>query len=95
MLNKTPMIIRVSYGEKATLENSIMGWRGELAICTDAGNEGRLLVCPATESGFVSPITGANPPTITGSRAADYDSILAQLLTMLADANVIVDGTTP
>lgn len=95
MLNKTPMIIRVSHGEKATLESSIMGWQGELAICTDTGNEGRLLICPATESGFVSPITGANPPTITGSRSSDTADILAQLLTMLADANVIVDGTTP
>lgn len=95
MLNKTPMITRVSYGEKATLQSSITGWQGELAICTDTGNEGRLLICPATESGFVSPITGSNPPTITGSRSSDTADILAQLLTMLSDANVIVDGTTP
>lgn len=94
MLNKTQMVIRAGTGTKAVLAATVQGWQGEIAMCTDAGNEGRLLVCPATESGFVSPITGSNPPTITGSRTTDVASILAQLLTMLANAKVIVDGTT-
>ncbi len=94
MLNKTPMVIRISTGELAILESTVQGWQGELAMCTDSGNEGRILICAATEDGFVSPITGSNPPTITGSRSSDTASILAQLLTMLEDAKVIVDGTT-
>ena len=94
MLNNTPFVIRVGTSTKAILESTGMGWQGELAVCTDSGNEGRLLICPATEGVFVSPITGSNPPDITGSRAADYDTILAQLLTMLADANIITDSTT-
>lgn len=94
MLNKTPMVIRVATGEKATLEATGQGWAAELAMCTDAGNEGRLFICPATESGFVSPITGSNPPEITGSRSSDTADILAQLLTMLEDALIIVDSTT-
>jgi len=94
MLNKTKMVIRACTGEKATLEATVQGWAGEIAMCTDAGNEGRLLICPATEGAFVSPITGSNPPTITGSRSTDTSSILAQLLTMLEDALIIVDSTT-
>jgi len=93
MLNKTPMIIRVSTGEKATLEASIAGWQSELAMCTDSGNEGKLLVCPATESGFVNVVAGSNPPTITGSRA-DTEAALANLLTALAALGLIVDSTT-
>lgn len=94
MLNKTEMVIRVGTGEKSVLEATVQGWSGELAMCTDSGNEGRLLICPETESGFMSPITGSNPPTITGSRSADTADILAQLLTMLEDALIIVDSTT-
>lgn len=94
MLNKTPMIIRVGTGAKAILEATGLGWQAEVAMCTDAGNEGRVLICPATEDGFVSPITGSNPPTITGSRSTDTADILAQLLTMLEDALIIVDDTT-
>ena len=95
MLNKHPIVVRVSTGDLATLVSTVQGWQGELAVCTDSGNEGRLLVCPATESGFVSPVTGSNPPTITGSRSSDTASILAQLLTMLEDAKIIADSTTP
>lgn len=94
MLNKTEMVLRVSVGSKAILTSTVQGWESELAMCNDAGNEGRLLICPATEDGFVSPITGSNPPTITGSRSTDTASILAQLLTMLEDALIIVDSTT-
>jgi len=71
----------------------VQGWAAELAMCTDAGNEGKLLICPATESGFVNVVAGSNPPTITGSRA-DTDDALANLLTALAALGLIVDSTT-
>lgn len=93
MLNKTPMIIRAGTGTKATLAATIQGWAGELAMCTDAGNEGKLLICPATESGFVNAVAGSNPPEITGSRA-DTEAALANLLTALAALGLITDSTT-
>lgn len=71
----------------------MQGWAGEIAMCTDAGNEGKLLICPATESGFVNVVSGSNPPDITGSRA-DTDDALANLLTALAALGIITDSTT-
>ena len=93
MLNKTPMIIRAGTGDKATLEATVQGWAGELAMCTDSGNEGKLLICPATESGFVNVVAGSNPPDITGSRA-NTEAALANLLTALAALGLITDSTT-
>lgn len=62
-------------------------------MCTDAGNEGKLLVCPATESGFVNVVAGSNPPNVTGSRA-NTEAALANLLTALAALGLITDSTT-
>lgn len=92
MLNKTPMIIRVTTGTEAVLRATTQGWQGELALATDTG---RLLVCPATESPFVSAAVGSSPPVYTvtnattdrtyDANATTLDEIADVLGTLIAD----------
>ena len=91
MKNQT-VILRVGTGTKANLETTIEGWQGELVMATDAGNEGRLLICPANETGFVSPVGGVTPPSITGSRNGNV--ALANLLDALETLGIITNNTT-
>ncbi len=49
MLNKTPMVLRISTGTKAKLLRTMQGWQAELAMASDTG---QLFICTATESPF-------------------------------------------